>query len=176
MADVKREIRTLGQRLSGLTAGNKYTFVLKRPNVRVDVVNAERAIELAEKQVTSIRKLLLDLEQARDDVMRGSVDSARSKLSAARASAKEVGKAVSDAKEFALRATEDAKDAHADVKDAYGAAKDGAEHAVGIAENLLTGLGDVVKVVAALVIEAETNPPSASVGEESRSSTTSGGV
>ena len=58
MADIKREIRTLGQRLSGLTAGNKYTFVLKRPNVRVDVVNAERAIELSSTQVSAIRKLL----------------------------------------------------------------------------------------------------------------------
>lgn len=161
MADIKREIRTLGQRLSGLTAGNKYTFVLKRPNVRVDVVNAERAIDLSSTQVSAIRKLLADLEQARDDAMRGSVDSAKGKLSAARAVAKDIVKAVSDAKEFALRATEDAKDAHADVKDAYSAAKDGAEHAVGVAENLMTGLGDVVKAVAALVIEAETSAPPA---------------
>lgn len=164
MADIKREIRTLGQRMSGLTAGNKYTFVLKRPNVRVDVVNAEKAIAMAETQVGAVRKLLVEMEQVRNDAMAGSVDSARGGLESARAVARDIVKAVSDAKEFALRAAEDAKDAHADVKDAYSAAKDGAEHAVGIAENLLSGLGDVVKAVSALIIEAETQAPPPSSG------------
>jgi len=161
MADIKREIRTLGQRLSGLTAGNKYTFVLKRPNVRVDVVNAEKAIALAEAQIGAIRKLLVELEQTRDEALRGSADGAKGKLTSAKNVAREIGKAVFDAKEFALRAAEDAKDAHADVKDAYGAAKDGAEHAVGIAENLMGGLGDVFKAVSALIIDAEMQAPSA---------------
>lgn len=169
MADVKREIRTLGQRLSGLTAGNKYTFVLKRPNVRVDVVNAEKAIALAETQIGAVRKLLVELEQVRNDAMAGSVDSAKGSMASARATARDIVRAVSDAKEFAIRAAEDAKDAHADVKDAYSAAKDGAEHSVGIAENLLGGLGDVVKAVSALIIEAEMQapPPPASAGSSS---------
>lgn len=172
MADIKREIRTLGQRRSGLTAGNKYTFVLKRPNVRVDVVKAEKSLALAESQIGAIHKLLVEPEQARDDAMRADASAAQGKLDAARTAARDIAKAVSDAKEFALRAAEDAKDADADVKDAYGAAKDGAEQAVGIAESLMSGLGDVYKAVSAVIIEAATQaPPSTSA--TSASSTTS---
>lgn len=162
MADIKREIRTLGQRLSGLTAGNKYTFVLKRPNVRVDVVNAEQAIGLAEAQIGAVRKLVADLENIRDEALRGSADSARGRLQAARTVVRDITKAVSDAKEFSIRAAEDAKDAHADVKDAYSAAKDGAEHSVAIAEELLGGLGDVFKAITAIIIDAETQGTSSS--------------
>ena len=165
MADIKREIRTLGQRLSGLTAGNKYTFVLKRPNVRVDVMNAEKAIEMAEAQIGAVRKLIANLENVRDEAMRGNVDSAKGQLLAAKAVSREITRAVSDAKEFAVRAAEDAKDAHADVKDAYSAAKDGAEHSVEIAQELLGGLGDVFKAVSAIIIDAETQAPPSSTAD-----------
>lgn len=101
MADIKREIRTLGQRMSGLTAGNKYTFVLKRPNVRVDVVNAEKSLALAESQIGAIRKLLVELEQARNNAMRADASAAQGKLDAAGTAARDIAKAVSDAKEFA---------------------------------------------------------------------------
>ena len=161
---LKRDIRTLGQRLSGLTAGNKYTFVLKRPNVRVDVYNAERAIDLATEQVTLARKILGELENTRGQAARGQGASARSSLQGFKAKLRDLNMGISDAKEFAQRAAEDAKDAHADVKDAYTAAKDGAEAAVALAEKLQAGFGDVVKAVTAMVVEAEireTAPPSA---------------
>ena len=57
-------------------------------------------------------------------------------------------------------------------KDAYGAAKDGAEQAVGIAENLMSGLGDVFKAVSAVIIDAATQAPP-STAATSASSTTS---
>ena len=154
MAEIKREIRTLGQRLSGLTAGNTYTFVLKRPNVRVDVFNAIRCLELAEEQITQLRKLLATLERLRDQMAQGG-GSARASLAAEKATLRQIVSGVADAKEFALRAADDAKDAHADVKDAYTEAKDGAEQAVAAAEALLSGMGDIMKSLTALCIDAE---------------------
>ncbi len=161
MAEIKREIRTLGQRLSGLTAGNTYTFVLKRPNVRVDVFNAIRGLEIAEEQVTNVRKLLANLEQLRDKLSRGSADSARAALAGHKNVVREIAKGISDAKEFALRAADDAKDAHADVKGAYNEAKDGVEQVVAIAEGMMGGIGDVMKSLAAMCIEAELREPPA---------------
>jgi F0F1-type ATP synthase membrane subunit b/b' len=155
MADIKREIRTIGQRLSGLTAGNKYTFVLKRPNVRVDVQNAERAIELAHQHTTTARKLLGQLAKAREDAIRGDHQSARGLLDSAKALVRDVNKGLSDAKEFAQRAIEDAKEVHADVKDAYAAAKDAAEQAVALPDKVMSGVQDVLKAIGAMVIEAE---------------------
>jgi hypothetical protein len=155
MAEIKREIRTLGQRVSGLTAGNTYTFVLKRPNVRVDVFNALRSVELAEGQLVSLGKLLHDLEGIRGEAELGDGGSARSKFKAIKAMARDCSSQLSDAREFAVRAAEDAKDAHADVKDAYNAAKDGADHATSAGEALMSGLDEVLNAVDASIIEAE---------------------
>ena len=161
MAEIKREIRTLGQRMSGLTAGNTYTFVLKRPNVRVDVYNALRGMELAETQLTELRKLLATLKRLRTQLSSGSADGARASLAAEKATLRSIVNGIADAKEFAQRAADDAKDAHADVKDAYGEAKDGAEQSVAAAEGLLGGMADVMKSLTALCIEAELREPPA---------------
>ncbi len=145
--------------MSGLTAGNTYTFVLKRPNVRVDVFNAMRGLEIAEEQVTNLRKLLASLERLRDKLSRGSADAARAALAAEKSALRDIAKGISDAKDFVQRAADDAKDAHADVKDAYNEAKDATEQAVGIAEGLLGGMGDVMKSLTAMCVEAELRAP-----------------
>jgi hypothetical protein len=156
MAEIKREIRTLGQRLSGLTAGNTYTFVLKRPNVRVDVVNAIRSVEIAQDHLVSFSKLMGELESIRAEAELGNHGSARSRFNEVKAAVRACANHLADAREFAVRAAEDAKDAHADVKDAYNAAKDGAEHAVEGAQSLMSGVDDAVKAIGAIIIEAET--------------------
>jgi len=171
MADIKREIRTLGQRLSGLTAGNTYTFVLKRPNVRVDIVNALRGLEIAEEQIAALRKLLASVDQLRGQLAGGDASSGRDGLKSAKAVIRAIGSGIADAKEFAVRAAEDAKDAHADVKDAYSAAKEGTEHAVGIAENMLSGMGDIMKALTALCVDAEMQEPPAPAASPNTAST-----
>lgn len=95
MAELKKEIRTLGQRISGLMAGNQYVFVLKRPNARVDVLNAERAIEIAEEQLGAVRKLFAEFERARADALRGEVASARAIFAKAKELLKHLGNKVS---------------------------------------------------------------------------------
>jgi hypothetical protein len=165
MAEIKREIRTLGQRVSGLTAGNTYTFVLKRPNVRVDVVNAIRSVELAQEQFVTMGKLMGDLERIRAEAELGNGASARAKFNQVKELVRSCGSLLSDAREFAVRASEDAKDAHADVKDAYNAAKDGAENAVEAGEALFGSVDEILKALGSMIVEAEISESSSTDAE-----------
>lgn len=154
MAEIKKNVTTLGQRITGLQAGNQYVFILKRPSLRPDVENAHRATRIAHEQVLAHRKAITVLKQAREEAKRGNHDSAHSLLEQAKAAHAEVLKGIMDAKDFAQRAIDDAKDVHKDVKNAYEAAKDSAEHAVKFAEKVAEGFPNALKALGALILDA----------------------
>ena len=55
MADVKREVRALGQKVTGLKAGDAVTLVLKRPKPKVAVTPAKNAAKLASEKLGDAR-------------------------------------------------------------------------------------------------------------------------
>lgn len=154
MAQIKRTVRTVGQRITGLYAGNQYVFTLKRPNLRPDLENARRATRIAKQQLVAVRKLAKLLEQARDEATRGSIDSAREMYGQASDLFAKVKSGIADAKDYFDRATEDANEAVSEVKDAYSAGKDAAEQAVTLAQQTAKGIGRILEVIGAVIEEA----------------------
>ena len=65
MAEIKKEVRSIGQRISGLQAGETYTFVLKRPKPTADLTNARRCIKLTTGYLETARLAVDELEPGR---------------------------------------------------------------------------------------------------------------
>src|SRR5512146_386626 len=84
MADVKREVRALGQKVAGLKAGDSVTLVLKRPKPKVDVKPAKDAAKLAGEKLTAARNAVATLSRAHDTAATGDAPSARKMLDEAR--------------------------------------------------------------------------------------------
>lgn len=156
MAEIKKNVTTLGQRITGLQAGNQYVFILKKPNLRPDVTNAHHATRIAHEQVVAHHKAITVLKQAREEAKRGDIEAAQRLLNEAKQAHGQVLRGIMDAKDFAQRALDDAKDVHKDVKSAYDAAKDSAEHAVKFAEKVAEGFPNAVKALGAMLQEAMT--------------------
>lgn len=156
MAEIKKTITTLGQRVTGLSAGNQYVFTLQKPNLRPDLENARRATRIAHQQVVESRKLVAALRQGREEAKRGNLDGARQILDDAKKTYQQTRQGLEDARDFAKRAVEDAKDVHKDVKNAYEAGKESAENAVAFAEKILGSIPDTLRAFGAYVQEAIT--------------------
>lgn len=151
MPDIKREIRGVGQRLSGLSAGNSYTFVLKKPKPTVDVENARRATNRALDQLAAIAQAASELDSARDEASRGEVQNARGSYNRARSILTSLNRGLADAKEYSRCATDDAKDAPGEVKDEYDIAKDSADCAVQLADKAVQAVEEVTRAVGAII-------------------------
>jgi hypothetical protein len=153
MAEIKKNVQTLGQRITGLTAGNQYVFVLTRPALRPDLENARRAARLCEHHLAESKRAIAALAQAREEAIRGDVAAARKFFEEAQALFAAVDATLGDAHDFATRAAEDAKDIAADVKDAYDAARDCAEQAVATAKKIAESAPQAVRSIGALIAE-----------------------
>jgi hypothetical protein len=151
MADIKREIRGVGQRLSGLSAGNSYTFVLKKPKPTVDIENARRATSRALDQLAAITQAAAELDSARDEAGRGEVQTARGSYARAKSLLSGMNRGLADAKEYARCAADDAKDAPGEVKDEYDIAKDSAEAAVQLADQAVQAVEGVTQAIGAII-------------------------
>lgn len=152
MADVKREVRELGQRITGLKAGDQVTLVLKKPKPKVDAVSARRAAAIASEHVDLARSALTLLARAR--AMAATDAAGAQKLfEAAQQAIGQVQGALPLAQDWLDAAKKDADTAASEVKDGYGAAKDSADIAVKHLEHLGSGLENALRAVGAFVEE-----------------------
>ncbi len=153
MADVKREVRALGQKITGLKAGDNVTLVLKKPKPRVDATAAKKAAKIANDRIAQAKTALADLSRARGMALGGDHDGAREIMEAAMAKLDEIKADLPRAKDWAKTASQDNDSAPGEVKDGYGAAKDGADLVVGHLEKVAEGFEKAITAVGALVEE-----------------------
>ncbi len=154
MPEVKREIRSVGQRLSGLTAGDQFTFVLKRPKPRVDAENARRATSIVRDKLASAKRGIAALSAARAAAKQGNVEEALQAVDLAQSLLLALQGGLSDARDYSERAAQDESSALAEVKDAYKAAKDSADLAVQHADKVFEAFDHALRAVGAFVNEA----------------------
>jgi hypothetical protein len=153
MADVKREVRALGQKITGLKAGDNVTLVLKKPKPRVDATPAKKAAGIANEQISSARDALRALTRARDAASTGDAAGAKKAFDEAKKFLDGMQGQIPRAKEWAKAAGSDHESAPGEVKDGYGAAKDGADLVVGHLEKAAEGLEQAVRATGAFVEE-----------------------
>jgi len=152
MADVKKEVRELGQKISGLKAGDNVTLVLKKPKPKVDATCAKRSAGIASEHVDVASDILNMISRARDMA----VSDAQGAKKLIRDAQRELGRikgAVPRAKDWLESAKKDADSAASEVKDGYNAAKDSADVAVQHLEKIGEGLEKAVSAVGAYVEE-----------------------
>jgi hypothetical protein len=153
MADVKREVRALGQKITGLKAGDNVTLVLKKPKPRVDATAAKKAAKIANDSISDAKNALADLSRAHGLAKGGDHAGARKIVDAAKDILDEIKSAIPRAKDWAKTAGQDSDSAPGEVKDGYGAAKDGADLVVGHLEKVAEGFEKAITAVGALVEE-----------------------
>lgn len=158
MAETQREIYAIGQRITGLTAGEEYTFVLKKPPPRVDVENARRSVQAAESSMESASRAAAQLERAHYFALAGDVDSAAGAVREAEHIFRVFMRGFSDATDHAERASADAKSAPAVVRDAYETARDGANLGPKFIETVREPFEEALRAVSALVEQARVTP------------------
>jgi hypothetical protein len=153
MGDVKRDVRALGQKITGLKAGDNVTLVLKKPKPQVDATPAKRAAKLAGDQLGLAKDVVRSLTKARDAASRGDATHAQETLASAQAALDALHADLNRAKDHATAAASDHESAPGEVKDGYGAAKDGADLAVGHLEKVADGLEKALRATHAFVAE-----------------------
>jgi hypothetical protein len=154
MADVKREVRALGQKITGLKAGDNVTLVLKKPKPKVDATPAKKANKVAGDGLHSAKDALQELSRARGLAHSGDIKGARELVNQARDVLDELKRELPRAKDHAKAMGQDADGAPSEVKDGYGAAKDGADLSVGHLEKAIEGLEKALRATGAFVEEA----------------------
>jgi ABC-type transporter Mla subunit MlaD len=152
MADVKREVRSLGQTITGLKAGDNVTLVLKKPKPKVDASAAKKAANLAEQHIENAREAIQSLTRAHSIAAQNPAE-AQKLLTRAKQVLDAVRAQVPRAKDWAKTAADDHGSAPSEVKDGYGAAKDGADLAAGHLEKVAEGLEKAVLAVGAFIEE-----------------------
>jgi hypothetical protein len=153
MADVKREVRALGQKITGLKAGDNVTLVLKAPKPRVDATAAKKAAKISSDNISTAKDLMAELSRAHGMAKGGDHASARKIVDAAKDMLDDIKASLPRAKDWAKTASQDNDSAPGEVKDGYGAAKDGADLVVGHLEKVAEGIEKAITAVGALVEE-----------------------
>jgi hypothetical protein len=156
MADVKREVTALGQKVVGLKAGDNYTLVLKRPKPKVDATNAKTSSRTIKSQIEAAKTAIAQLLDAKGAVDRGDRKNAQALWERASSVVDDLRGAISSAKDYAELAGDDVKQAQSEVKEAYQAAKDAADLSVQHAEKVADGMAEAVRTVGALIEHAIT--------------------
>src|SRR5690349_935057 len=123
MADQKRDVRALGQRITGLKVGDNVTLVLKKPKPKVDATSAKRAKKVSDDKIKQAKDALNLLRAAKQAAEGGDGATARKQVGEAQKLFDQVNGAISRAKDWAKAAAEDASSAPGEVKDGYEAAK-----------------------------------------------------
>lgn len=110
MAEMKKEVRAIGQRISGLQAGETYTFVLKRPKPLADLTNARRCIKLTTGYLETSKMIMEELEQTHQRINLGDLPSAQASFQKAKQMKERIGIILGDAHGPEEDAKEDAMD------------------------------------------------------------------
>jgi hypothetical protein len=150
MADVKKEVRELGQKITGLKAGDNVTLVLKKPKPKVDATCAKRAAGIADENTDVAREILNMISRAKD-MAQSDANGAKKLIKDAQRELGRLKGAVPRAKDWLESAKKDADSAASEVKDGYTAAKDSADIAVQHLEKVGEGLEKAVSAVGAFV-------------------------
>ncbi len=153
MADIRKNVRAIGQRISGLQAGDTYTFVLKRPKPTPDLTNARRCVKLTSAYIDVVRSITDELEHAHQRAMLGDLTGAKAAFQKAKNLFDGVGIAVSTAHGHAEDAKGDLSDSPSETKDAYESAARAAELSLKHADWVAKGLDEVFRAVGAFVDE-----------------------
>jgi hypothetical protein len=156
MAEIKKEVRSIGQRISGLQAGETYTFVLKRPKPTADLTNARRCIKLTTGYLETARLAVDELEQAHQHAGFGDITEAQRSVQRAKRCVERIGIALWDARGHAENAKEDATDSPGDTKSAYDLGAKAADLSIQHAEWIAKGIEESMRAVSAFVDEAST--------------------
>jgi hypothetical protein len=153
MADIRRNVRAIGQRISGLQAGETYTFVLKRPKPAPDLTNARRCVKLTSAYIDVVRSITDELDHAHQRAMIGDSSGAKTAFQKAKSLFDGIGIAVSNAHGHAEDAKGDSADSPSETKDAYESAAKAAELSIKHADWVAKGLDEVFRAVAAFIDE-----------------------
>lgn len=152
-AEVKKPIKALGERITGLRAGTKYVFVLPKPKAKLD--NAKSAAKLATEIVEQVGAIAKQLAAAKKSVGRGDFKGAETAVKAAKAAYDALGQKLKEAKLYAESAADDAGSAIEDLKNAFDLGKKAAQAALKHAEGLYKALADTIRAVGAQIEEAK---------------------
>lgn len=153
MADVKREVRELGQKITGLKAGDNVTLVFKKPKPKVDATAAKKTASIAAEHMDKAHDAIAALTQAHDAASNGDAKAAKGLFDDAKKVLSALQAAIPRAKDWAENAKSDHESAPGEVKDGYSAAKDGADISVGHMEKVAEGLDKAVSAVGAFIEE-----------------------
>ena len=153
MGEIKKEVRAIGQRISGLQAGETYTFVLKRPKPTPDLTNARRCVKMAGGYIETAKLIMEELEQAHQRANFGDSVSARASWQKAKQYSERIGMAIGDARGHKENAADYAKDAPGDTKNAYDTGVKAADLSVQHAEWIAKGIEEAIQAVGAFVEE-----------------------
>ena len=154
MAEMKKEVRAIGQRISGLQAGETYTFVLKRPKPLADLTNARRCIKLTNGYLETSKMIMEELEQTHQRINLGDLPSAQASFQKAKQMKERIGIILGDAHGPEEDAKEDATDSPGDTKSAYDLGAKAASLSIQHAEWIAKGLDEAMRAVGAFVEEA----------------------
>ncbi len=156
MAEIKKAVRAIGQRISGLQAGEIYTFVLKRQKPIADLTNSRRCIKLTTGYLETVRLALDELEQTHQRASIGDLTEAKASLQKAKHIVERIGIALWDARGHAEDAKEDATDSPGDTKSAYDLGAKAADLSIQHAEWIAKGIEESIRAVGAFVDESGT--------------------
>lgn len=126
-AEVKKPIRALGEKISGLKAGTKYVFVLPKQKPKLD--NAKSTQKNSKTSAEGAAKLQKLLGQAHAAMKRGDKGNAKSFFDQAKQLYATVEKTAKEVEAFAKAAADDVESAVEETKEAYEAGKKAAETA-----------------------------------------------
>jgi hypothetical protein len=154
MGEMKKEVRAIGQRVSGLQAGETYTFVLKRPKLTADLTNARRCIKMTTGYLETSKLIMEELEQAHQRINLGDLSSAQDSFQKAKNLKERIGIILGDANGPKEYAKEDATDSPGETKSAYDLGAKAATLSIKHAEWIAKGIDEAVRAVGAFVEES----------------------
>src|SRR5579859_1925184 len=98
MADVNRDVRELGQKITGLKAGDNVTLKLKKPKPKVDATAAKKTAAISEEHLDKAHDCVAALARARDSAHAGDSAGAKAAFKEAKDLLGQVQAAVPSAK------------------------------------------------------------------------------
>lgn len=154
MGEIKKEVRSIGQRLSGLQAGETYTFVLKRPKALADLTNARRCVKLAGSYLETSKLIMEELELAHQRINIGDQTGAQQSFQKAKSLKERIGILLGDAHGHEENAKEDATDSPGETKSSYDLGAKAANLSIQHAEWIAKGVDEAIRAVGAFIEES----------------------
>jgi hypothetical protein len=152
-AEVKKPIKALGEKITGLKAGTKYVFVLPKQKAKLD--NAKSTTTNSRSSAESGAKLQKLLTQAHAAMKRGDKGQAKTFFDQARQVFSAVEKTAKEAEAFAKAAASDVESAVEETKQAYEAGKKAADAAHKNVDGIVKAGKDAIRAFGALFEETK---------------------